>query len=264
MNVKGAPSKYHVPNLERALEIIELLAKNSKGMNSSEIAAELNIPRNSIFRITATLHDRGYLNRDEDTKAFQLSHKLLVLGYNALTEETLVEKALERMRHLRDMFGETVPLGVLHGYEGMVIEEVPGIHSFRFVLEPGRKFHLHTAAPGKAIVAYLPKSEQQKIFKKMIFKKYSSRTILNVEKYRRVLSKVRRDGYAIDHAEEIEGMHCLAAPIFNRHGSPFAAIWITGPSIRLPESQFEKIGKQVKKHADSISKSLGYGLIKND
>jgi DNA-binding IclR family transcriptional regulator len=264
MNVKGAPSKYHVPNLERALEVIELLAKNSRGMNSSEISAELNIPRNSIFRITATLFDRGYLIRDDDTKAFQLSQKLLVLGYTALTEESLVEKALDHMRNLRDMYGETVPLGVLHGHEGLVIEEVPGIHSFRFVLEPGREFHLHTAAPGKAIMAYLPKSEQEKIFKKMTFKKYNPRTIHNVEKYRRVLSKVRRDGYAIDHAEEIEGMHCLAAPIFNRHGTAVAAIWITGPSLRLPESDFEKIGKQVKKHADSISKSLGYGLINSN
>ncbi len=261
MNIKGTPSKYHVPNLERALEIIELLANNSQGLNSSEISTQSNIPRNSIFRITATLFDRGYLNRDEDTKAFQLSQKLLVLGYNALTEESLVEKALDHMRRLRDMFGETVPLGVLHGHEGMVIEEVPGIHSFRFVLEPGRKFQLHTAAPGKAMIAFLPKEAQEKIFKKIVFKKYSSRTILSLEKYRRVLTKVRKDGYSIDHAEEIEGMHCISAPVFNRHGKPIAAIWITGPSIRIPESEFEKIGKQVKKHADSISKSLGYGLI---
>jgi DNA-binding IclR family transcriptional regulator len=263
MRTMGTTSKYHVPNLERALRIFELLAKNPKGLNTSEIATQLKIPRNSIFRITATLHDFGYLLRDEDTKSFQLSQKFLVLGYTALTEESLVEKALDHMRHLRDMFGETVPLGILHGHEGLVIEEVPGIHSFRFVLEPGRNFHLHTAAPGKAMMAFLPPEEQQNIFKKIKFRIFNQRTIKNTTALRQVLAEVQQKGYAIDHAEEIEGMHCIAAPVFNRHGYPIAAIWITGPSIRLPASEFENIGIQVKKHADSISKSLGYGLLKS-
>ncbi len=263
MSSEAGTSKYHVPNLERALKIIELLAHNSGGMTSSEISTMLNIPRNSIFRITATLHDNGYLLRDDETKVFQLSQKLLFLGYHALTEESLVEKALDQMRHLRDKFGETVPLGVLHGHEGLVIEEVPGIHSFRFVLEPGRKFHLHTAAPGKAIMAYLSDAEREMIFAKMRFKIYNSRTIANLKDYQKILQKVCRDGFAIDFAEEIEGMHCIAAPVFNRHAHPVAAIWITGPSFRIPESQFTEIGKEVRKHANSISKRLGYGLIEN-
>ena len=53
-------------------------------------------------------------------------------------------------------------------------------------------------------------------------------------------------------------MHCIGAPIFNRLGYPVAAIWITGPSIRIKEKEFMAIGKDVKKACLKISKGLGY------
>ena len=218
----------------------------------------LKIPRNSVFRITATLLDFGYLVRDEETKVFQLSQKLLTMGYAALSEQTLVEKSIGVMRQLRDRFKETIPLGILHGTEGLVIEEVQGLHSFRFVLEPGRRFHLHSAAPGKALVAFLPEEEKEQLIRKIKFEKFNERTITDKTTYREELEKVRRRGYAIDHAEEIEGMHCIGAPILNRLAYPVAAIWLSGPSIRIKESDFTLIGDEIKKATRRISKSLGY------
>lgn len=253
-------SKYHVPNLERALKILELLSNYPEGLNTSRIVELTHYPRNSVFRITATLQDHGYLSRDEESKVFQISQKLLTLGYSAISEETLVEKALVAMRSLRDIYKETVPLGIIHGREGLVIEEVPGIHSFRFVLEPGKRFHLHTSAPGKAILAFLPHEEKMDLVGKIKYTRFNSRTIRNQDQFLRELKAVQQRGYAIDHAEETEGMHCIGAPIFNRHGFPVAAIWITGPSSRIKEENFDAVGKKVRKHADRISKNLGYGI----
>ncbi len=251
-------SKYHVPNLTRALCIMELLTEHPQGLTTAQITAKLKIPRNSVFRITSTLLDYGFLVRDEESHVFQLSQKLLTMGYAALSEESLIEKSIGVMRQLRDRFMETVPLGILHGNEGLVIEEVQGSHSFRFVLEPGRRFHIHSAAPGKAIVAFLPEEEREQLIRQAKFVKYNERTIINKKDYRKVLNKVRHCGYALDHAEEIEGMHCISAPIFNRHGYPIAAIWITGPSYRIKEKDFDQIGNEIKKATDRISKSLGF------
>ena len=255
---KNELTDYHVPNLVRAIKVIELLAERSAGMTTAQITELLNIPRNSVFRITSTLLEYGYLLRDEESKAFQLSKKLLTIGYAALSEESLIEKSLDGMRYLRDKYKETVPLGILNGREGLVIEEVPGLHSFRYVLEPGRKFHLHTAAPAKAIMAFLPNEERSKIINQIKFKTFNENTVKSKKKLLEVLDNAQKNGYAIDHAEEIEGMHCIGAPIFNRTGYPIAAIWITGPSIRIKEKEFTAIGKDIKKACLKISKSLGY------
>jgi len=251
-------TNYHVPNLVRALKILELLTEHPAGLNTTQITSLLDFPRNSVFRITSTLLESGYLIRDEETKVFQLSQKLLTMGYSALSEQNLVEKSLGPMRKLRDIIKETVPLGILNGYEGLIIEEIRGLHSFRYVLEPGRKFNLHTSAPGKAIVAFLPDEKREEVVKKIKFTVYNERTISNKQDYINVLDQVRKTGYAVDHAEEIEGMHCVGAPIFNRHGYPVAAIWITGPSFRVREKDFKKIGPKVKKTGLRISKALGY------
>ena len=255
---KSKTSRYHVPNLERALEIMELLTEHPEGLTTTEITDLLHVPRNSVFRITATLQNYGYLNRQEDSKAFQLSQKLLTLGYSAITDQTLIEKALDPMRKLRDRFKETVPLGILHGTEGLIVEEMQGTHSFRFVLEPGKTFHLHTAAPGKALVAFLPEDERGSLIKKLDYKVFNDRTVKNAGQFMEILKIVQQKGYAVDMAEEIEGMHCIGAPIFNRHAYPVAAIWITGPSHRIKESDIETIADEVKRTALLISRSLGF------
>lgn len=258
MNTETGNSKYHVPNLERALEILELLSKNAQGLTINEIATMLNFPRNSVYRITSTLNASGFLNRDEETKTFHLSLKLLSVGIKALSDPPLVEQSLPVMHKLQEKYKETVPLGILRGNMGVVLEEVAGSHLFRYVLEPGKLFHLHTSAPGKAIMAHLPDHEREELVRKIIYQKFNSRTIDNPVRLYKVLEDVRINGYAVDHAEEIEGMHCIGAPIFNRKGYPIAAIWITGPSMRIKQEDFHNIGLDIKHHANLISKRLAY------
>jgi len=93
-------SKYHVPNLTRALRVLELLTEHPVGLTTTQITSMLNIPRNSVFRITSTLLENGYLVRDEESLVFQLSQKLLTMGYAALSEESLIEKSIGVMRRL--------------------------------------------------------------------------------------------------------------------------------------------------------------------
>jgi hypothetical protein len=56
-------SRYSVPNLDRALSLLEVLSATPSGLTLSELAATLQIPTNSVFRISRTLEERGYLER---------------------------------------------------------------------------------------------------------------------------------------------------------------------------------------------------------
>jgi DNA-binding IclR family transcriptional regulator len=75
------------------------------------------------------------------------------------------------------------------------------------------------------------------------------------------LEEVIKKGYAVDRSEEIEGLHCVGAPIFNHRGHPIAAIWVTGPSFRFPESAFDRIGRKVASAAAQISQRFGHNLL---
>lgn len=256
----GEGSKYHVPNLERALQLVELLAKFPTGLNITEISNHLEFPKNSTFRIAMTLLNFGYLNRDEGNKSFTLSGKFLSLGYAAVSDQNLTEKSLDIMRELRDALKETVLIGVILNQEGIVLEQIPGLYSFKFWVDVGTRFPMHTAVPSKAMLAFLPAREKQSICEKLVFKKFTEHTVTNLDDFYKILDEVKRNGYSVDCGEEVDGMHCIGAPIFDRNGYPVAAIWVTGPSDRLPASMFDTTGQTIKEHAHRISQRLGYYL----
>ena len=72
-------SELNVPNLDRALTIIEHLNEQLRPVSLSDIARELEFPQNSVYRIMMTLLQRGYVERDAKTKRFVLSKKFLTI-----------------------------------------------------------------------------------------------------------------------------------------------------------------------------------------
>ena len=64
-------SRYKVPNLERALVLMEHLLDYPMGRTAAELTEDLEFSKNSVFRITMTLLNHHFLIRDE-TKRFKL------------------------------------------------------------------------------------------------------------------------------------------------------------------------------------------------
>jgi DNA-binding IclR family transcriptional regulator len=256
-----AADSYPVPALYRALTILELLARYPEGMRMREIADKLDLPANSVFRITGVLEECGYLLREGDDMRYQLSRKLLSLGYAAIGEDKLIEHALDVMQLLRDETQETVLIGVRADVQGVVLEQVASTQPVKFLVDPGTHFPLHTSAPGKVFTAFLPAAEREALLGRLPFKKYTPNTLDSRAKFESELKKVEMLGYGVDRAEEIEGLHCVGAPIFNHRGYPLAAIWVTGPSFRFPESEFARIGRRVAAAAATISRRFGHGLL---
>ncbi|WP_430810126.1 MULTISPECIES: IclR family transcriptional regulator [unclassified Carboxylicivirga] len=261
--VKEEEKNYSVPNLERALSIIELLINHQQGLTLAEMQEKTGFPKSSLFRITQTLADREYLVKSESPVHFTLSKKFLHIGLSTLSESSLIENSLPVMREIRDSLKETVLLGSLIEGEGVLLEQVLGLHPFTFMLQPGKRFNLHASAPGKSIIAFMPVHEQEEIISAMRFEKFNENTITSKERYKTELKLVQEKGYSFDHAEELQGVHCVGAPIFNQYGYPIAAIWITAPSARLPFNDFDSTGCILKEAGLAISRKWGFNKQKN-
>lgn len=250
--------RYHVPNLERAIKIVEYLADRPEGITMSDVGVALQIPKNSAFRILNTLLAYGYVLRDEKTQQFRLSGKFLGLGGRGTGAEQLLENSIDVLRRLRDETGETTLVGRLIDHEGVVLGQVASNHPIKVLVELGTRFPLHVAAPAKIMLAYLAPAEQERLIANLTLKKYTSRTITSMKKLKSTLKVSCEQGYAVDWGEEVEGINCVAAPIFDHSGYPIASIWVTGPEPRIGHQQFDKFAAIVKKHADEISSRMGY------
>ncbi|TKG94990.1 IclR family transcriptional regulator [Puteibacter caeruleilacunae] len=255
---KETTTNYKVPNLERGLEIMELLADNPKGLSIQDIKNELGLSQTSVFRITQSLLQKGYLARDEESKYFYLTRKLLTIGFRAINEHDLLEIALPWMRKLRDEVKETVFLGIIGDTDGIFIEQALGTYPFKFMLTPGNRFPFHCSAPGKAMLAFLPEKEKVELVSKLTLKKFNENTITTKRKFQEELKMVKEQGYALDREEQLKGVVCVGAPVFDYQGFPKAAIWISGPTERMNEVVWEDQGELVKQYAEKISIEMGY------
>ena len=262
MSRPSSENRYQVPGLDRALSVIELLNEHPEGLLVNEMAELLNLPTNSVYRIMHTLERRAYARKNPNGSGYMLSEKFLSLATPVAGDPGFLENALPVMRRLRDLTRETVLAGVLLEDRGVVLEQVPGLHNFCFKVNPGLRFYLHCAAPGKAILAALPFDEREIFLSNMDFPRFNDRTITSQKDFAEELNKSRDLGYSVDHAEEIEGQHCIGAAVLDRRGYPVGSIWITGPSVRIQEKDFQRIGTQIRDHAEEISHALGYVSFK--
>lgn len=250
--------RYRVPILDRTLDLLELLSRQPEGMTLTAMTEALRIPKNTVFRIATTLVLRRYAEREESTKTYRASRKLLSLGHAAVGGERLILAAQPVLTALRDATGETALLGTLAGTHGVVLDQVASSHPVKVVVEIGHSFPLHTAAPAKAMLAHMPADARTALLKQISFPRYTRRTITRASSFATHLKEVLAAGYALDRGEESETFLCAAAPVFDRRNLPIAALWISGPSDRITPARLTALGEQVKHFAEDLSRRLGH------
>ena len=257
---KAQKHNYHVPNLDRALQIVEALSTRPCGLNRNEIAAATDCTPTMVYRIMMTFVDAGWVYRNETTGAYRLSRRLLDLAVAGTDEYSLAAVAWPEMCQLRDETNITVQLGMLtDDGAGMLLETVESRRPIRFVAEKGvRVTDLHAGAGWKSILAFLPDEERMCRLDGLAYRRITPTTITSRAALEKVLEKVRTCGYAVDDSELIEGLHCVAAPIFDRTGYPVGTLTLSAPAEQLPRTDFKRRAASVMAAAASVSAKLGW------
>lgn len=243
-------------SLQRGLAVLELLSERSDGATLSDLSEKLELPAASVLRIARTLVDLGYLSREEGSRRFFLTNRFLRLGQPQGAARSLTECALPSMRSVRQATGETTQLCCLVDVEMVVIEQLLAVHPFKYSADLGARCPCYSCAPGKAIAAFLPEDECERLLDRLRYKRFTPTTIGSKREMRQELARVREAGYALDRAEGMLGIHCVAAPIFDRHGTAVAALTIAAPASRVPETQFESVGRIVQAAAAAATSAF--------
>jgi DNA-binding IclR family transcriptional regulator len=135
---------------------------------------------------------------------------------------------------------------------------------FCFISKLGYRIGVSCSAPGKAIIAFLPKNEREDIINSVKFIRYNERTITTKTGLRKDLAGIVKNGYSFDDSEQFEGIYCIGAPVFDRSGYPVSAVWVTGLMMNIKRKNIPDIGKIVRAHASRISARLGYVTKKDN
>lgn len=250
---------YRIAAVDKTLDIIESLAEQEKEMALPELSRVLSMPKATLFRYLITLESRGYVRKTLADDRYALGFKVLELGSQVLGNLTLHEVALPYMKALQAQFQETVNLGVLDECEIVYIEILESPRTFKMAARVGGHEMAHATALGKAILAFLPKEEIERIAKTTNLPRCTANTLDSLSQLEPELEMIRERGYAQDREENEEGARCVGVPIFDHRGGVIAALSISGPAFRLSAARIEKMGAALAAAGQQISQEMGCG-----
>lgn len=245
--------------LDKGLRILELLAEDEarRGLTLTEIGRALGMHRSTLFRFLATLRARGYLDRDPVSDRYRLGARVLTLSGAFLDALDIRDVARPALHSLCDETQELVHLATLDHDEVVTIERIEGRQPVSLQTGIGERRPAYCTASGKAILAYLPGDELERILA-LGMPAYTARTITSPARMREHLAQVRARGYAVDDEERIEGVRCVAAPVFGHDGEIVAAVSVAAPAHRAPDDRIDELGRQSRLAAEMVSRRLGY------
>lgn len=244
------------PTCAKTLLVLELLGRHPEGLSSADASRRTGITANLVFRILKTLAVLGYANQRESDKRFVLTQRMLDLSHPREGDRSLVLCAHEAMKTLRDTTGETVQIIIEADGKGLVLEQFRGTHALQVCGQVGMRVPLYSCAPGKAIMAYWGEARLKEWFRGRSLKRFTENTLSRRIDLETELESIRVLGFATDRAEGIEGIHCVAAPVFDEFRQPVAAITVMAPIVRFPEDRFEELGALCRTAAGEIEKRL--------
>lgn len=128
---------------------------------------------------------------------YKVSVKFLELGRAARLGSDLRTLALPHMRELWKEFDDTINLAVLDEGQICYLEVLESPHRFKFVASLGDRDPIHCTALGKAMAALLPDTEIKRILTERGMPRFTARTLTTYSQYRRELTAVREQGYAV-------------------------------------------------------------------
>jgi IclR family acetate operon transcriptional repressor len=205
--------------VERALALLATVCE-SGGANLADSARDCDLAPSTALRLLRTLETTGFVSKDE-SGMYRPGARIIQLGAQALSDESLVDLAGAAMEELATDTGESVYLSVEgHAATALYISIVEGTHSVRHASWVGRTVPLDTSAAGHALRGKVPDA-----------------------------------GFVVVERGVETDVTAIACPVYSQ-ARIVAALSLVIPSYRLTTSQATQHGRMLVSAAAGISARL--------
>jgi DNA-binding IclR family transcriptional regulator len=142
-----------VPALRRGLAVLRLLASHAGPVPAAAIAAELKLPRSTVYHLLTELTNAGFVTHLPEDRRYGLGVAAFELGSAYLRHDPLERLARPLLRRLVDRVGHTAHLGVLHGPETLYLVREQPRRPQTLVTDVGVRLPAQLPASGRAMLA---------------------------------------------------------------------------------------------------------------
>jgi DNA-binding IclR family transcriptional regulator len=245
-----------VPAVEQASRVLLCLGESPHfKMKLTEICKQVGIHKSKGHSILNTLKQFEFVEKDPEAKTYSLGPALIFLSRHVLDNLHYPEIVAPFLEDLAKETNGTALFGLIYGEHLLVVGKSEGNQNIGFSIRLGHRFHMTLGAHGKAMVAFMPEPEREKILtKKRVYFHGLELSRLNMKRLREELTKCRQLGYAQDVGEITAGVNFISAPVFGLQEKIIGCIILIGT---FAETLIEKYGPKTADVARKVSYKLG-------
>lgn len=216
----------------KALEVLDCVAQFGEPVRFTQILATGLFPKPTLYRLVRTLTDEGMLSYDKDKGTYMPGLRLLKLAHSAWAHFSLASIASPHIDRLSSQVRETIHLAQLDQGQVLYVDKRNARDPIEMFSQAGKVGPTYCTGVGKAMLAFLPAVEQEKIISLQSFHRFTPNTLTSPAALKERLQLIQQQGYALDEEEHEAGIICIAMPIFNADGRVLGSVSITDSLLR--------------------------------
>jgi len=238
---------------ERLVHLIKLIASGPHSFSLGEFAARASLPPSSVHRLLKILEKTGLVERGSG-QTYRPGRELHRIASQLVSRFDLARSARPLLQDLVDRFHET---SVLCAYSpsarrAVVAEVVLTPHPLRFNIEKGLGISLPWGSLGRAVLAFLPKSEIEMVLRSEHAGPLTGRPRPAREELEAEFDFVRRHGFA-RYCEPQFDLAGIAAPVFNGENEILGSLGVIMPSARFSSDLSDELAAAIRATAEDLS-----------
>ncbi|WP_397473187.1 IclR family transcriptional regulator [Pusillimonas sp.] len=250
-------AKYSVPGLERGLRILSEFTRESPVLTAPELARRLDVPRTTIFRLLVTLESLGFVERAVNGREYQLGTAVLKLGFEYLASLTLTELGGPILERLRDELDYSANLVVRDGRDIVYVQKAAAGSIFTSSVHIGTRLPAHATVLGRVLLSHHGFEALRALYPEDSLRPYGPNTPPTLEALYGFLQEDKKRGHIIAEGFFEPNISTVAAPVFSQDGLVAAALGVTVPEGKIPQTQRQALVDNVVAAAAHLSECLG-------
>jgi DNA-binding IclR family transcriptional regulator len=246
-----------VPAVSAAVRILERLAAEwPTAVSPGRLVTELGLNRSTCYNILATLQRSGWAASMGERAGWTLGPRLLTLtGVSHGLVATVVQDEIDDLSRELGFVVFAVEQDGSGGYT--VIAKADRQSGVRVTVGVGDRFPFSAPALMQAFHAWRDPDEFDRMVRRRGVQRFTDSTVTDPDELRKVLEKVRRDGYSRSVQQFDLAQGAAATAIFDGSARPSLVVCTLAFSSELHADNVEEVGSLLRTAAERVTRRIG-------
>lgn len=227
-----SPSLLFNQSLEKGLAVLRAFSARRRTMTLADVAEATDISKSSAQRMVFTLEKLGYVRKHPKTRRYQLTPRVMEIGFNYLAAHSLIDVANPFLSELTKVTTETSCLTEPDGLDMVYVARFVSAQFVPVHMPIGSRIPMYCTASGRAYLSALPEQEARALIEASDRVAHTMHTCTDVDDILQTLRQARQQGFATNAEELFLGDMTIAAPVLGSQGRPVASVHVVAPTSR--------------------------------